>query len=238
MTQTAQPGTNDQEGQGPTTLAAFTTGPAPAEADDDALPPKFARSIKAKREAQAHDANSTRERILDVALDLFLAQGYDGTSLRQIAERLGVTKAALYYHFESKEDILLALHLRIHDFGKEALDSLGDEPMTLQHWGQLLDQVIDQMLAQRKLFLMHQRNQAAMEKLHSEAHEAANDDIQNRFRNILLDNRVPERDRVRMAAAFGAAFAGLFLAGDSFPDSDTSKLGDMLRDCIRDVIFG
>jgi AcrR family transcriptional regulator len=238
MTQTAQPGTTDREDQGPTTATAPTTSPAPTETDDDALPPKFAQAIKAKRRAQAHETNSTRERILDVALDLFLAQGYDGTSLRQIAEQLGVTKAALYYHFQSKEDILLALHMRIHDFGKEALDSLDDEPMTIERWGQLLDQVVDQMLAQRKLFLMHQRNQAAMEKLHSEAHEAANDDIQNRFRKILLDDRVPERDRVRMAAAFGAAFAGLFLAGDSFSDSDTSKLGDMLRDCIRDIIFG
>lgn len=238
MTQTAQPGTNDPEDQGTTTPRALTTDPGPIAADDDALPPNFAQATKAKRQAQAHDANSTRERILDVALDLFLAQGYDGTSLRQIAEQLGVTKAALYYHFESKEDILLALHMRIHDFGKDALDSIGDEPMTLERWGQLLDQVVDKMLAQRKLFLMHERNQAAMEKLHSKEHEAANDDIQNRFRKILLDTRVPERDRVRMAAAFGAAFAGLFLTGESFPDSDTAKLGDMLRDCIRDVIFG
>ncbi len=132
----------------------------------------------------------------------------------------------------------MALHMRLHDFGKDALDSVGDEPMTLERWGQLLDLVVDQMLAQRKLFLMHERNQAALEKMHSEEHDAANDDIQNRLRKILLDTRVPERSRVRMGAAFGAAFAGLFLAGESFPDSDTAKLGDMLRDCIRDVIFG
>src|ERR1700722_11957699 len=213
MTQTAQPGTNDRD-----------SAPPADPSTDDALPPKCAQASKAKRQAQAHDANSTRERILDVALDLFLAQGYDGTSLREIAEQLGVTKAALYYHFESKEDILLALHMRMHEFGKDALDSVGDGPMTLEHWGQLLDQVVDQMLAHGKLFLMHQRNQAAMEKLHSKEHEAANDDIQNRFRNILLDSRVPERDRVRMAAAFGAAFAGLFLAGESFPGTDTAKL--------------
>jgi hypothetical protein len=110
--------------------------------------------------------------------------------------------------------------------------------MSLELWGQLLDQVVDQMLAQRKLFLMHERNQASLEKLHDENHGAANDDIQNRFRKILLDTRVAERDRVRMAAAFGAAFAGLFLAGESFPDSDTVKLGVMLRECIRDVISG
>jgi AcrR family transcriptional regulator len=227
MTQTAEPDTNDQD-------SAIPADPA----TEDILPPKFAQATRAKRRALAHDANSTRERILDVALDLFVAQGYDGTSLRQIAERLGVTKAALYYHFESKEDILRALHMRLHEFGKNALDSAGDEPMTLELWGQLLDQVIDQMLVQRKLFLMHERNQAVLEKLHSEEHDAEHDDIQNQFRKILLDTRVAERDRVRMAAAFGAAFAGLFLAGESFPDSDTAKLGDMLRECIGDVISG
>jgi AcrR family transcriptional regulator len=227
MTQTAQPGTNDGE---PTTAADPV-------ADDDALAPKLAQAGKAKRRAPAHDANSTRERILNVALELFVAQGYDGTSLRQIAEQLGVTKAALYYHFESKEDILRALHMRLHEFGKDALGIVGDEPMTLELWGHLLDQLVDQMLAQRQLFLMHERNQAVLEKLHSEEHDAEHDDIQNRFRKILLDARVPERDRVRMAAAFGAAFAGLFL-GASFPDSDTAKLGDMLRECIGDVISG
>jgi len=44
----------------------------------------------------------TRQRILDVASELFVERGYDATSLREIAERLGVTKAALYYHFASK----------------------------------------------------------------------------------------------------------------------------------------
>src|SRR3954467_2898602 len=48
----------------------------------------------------------TRERIRTVALELFAEQGYEKTSLREIAERLGVTKAALYYHFKSPEDIV------------------------------------------------------------------------------------------------------------------------------------
>ena len=50
-----------------------------------------------------------RDQILQVALDLFTRQGYDKTSLREIAEHLEVTKAALYYHFTSKEEILSAL---------------------------------------------------------------------------------------------------------------------------------
>src|ERR1043165_28118 len=51
----------------------------------------------------------TRQRIQDVTLELIAEQGYEKTSLREIAERLGVTKAALYYHFKTKEDILVSL---------------------------------------------------------------------------------------------------------------------------------
>src|SRR5437762_10376000 len=57
-------------------------------------------------EGHAGRRGDTRVRIQRVALELFAEQGYDATSLREIAERLGVTKAALYYHFRSKEDIV------------------------------------------------------------------------------------------------------------------------------------
>jgi AcrR family transcriptional regulator len=59
--------------------------------------------------AQREPSGATRRRILDVALELFLEQGYDRTSLREIAERLGFSKAALYYHYKAKDDILQAL---------------------------------------------------------------------------------------------------------------------------------
>ncbi len=51
----------------------------------------------------------TRQRAIEVALELFAAQGYEKTSLREIADRLGITKAALYYHFASKEALLGAI---------------------------------------------------------------------------------------------------------------------------------
>ena len=53
--------------------------------------------------------SDTRERIRAVAMALFSERGYEKTSLREIAERLGVTKAALYYHFRTKEDIVVSL---------------------------------------------------------------------------------------------------------------------------------
>ena len=212
-----------------------TVGPEPAVAPEGAGP----AGAPARTDVKDKDKD-TRERILDVALDLFTEQGYDGTSLRQIAEQLGVTKAALYYHFESKEDILLALHMRLHEFGKETLKKIGDEPVTLAQWAELLDDLLDQMLAQRTIFLMHERNQAALEKLHRQDHDAEHEDIQNQFRRVLADPRVPLRDRVRMAASFGAVFSRLFMSFDAFTtDSDDGQAADvLLREVIRDIVAG
>src|SRR3984957_14172445 len=201
---------------------------------------KTRKKVEAVGDAPRGDLEptNTRERILDAALNLFIEKGFDKTSLREIAEQLGVTKAALYYHFTSKDDILMALHLRLHEAGRDALAQLTEEPVTLAQWGTLLDLVVDQMLAQRKLFLMHERNQAALEKLHRKDHDVDHEDIQNQFRRVLADPRVPLRDRVKMAATVGIVFSGLFLSGDAFADSPNEELGTMLRSIIRDVLEG
>ena len=51
-------------------------------------------------------AEGTKERILDIALELFARNGYPGTSMSDIAKQLGFTKAALYKHYASKQEIL------------------------------------------------------------------------------------------------------------------------------------
>jgi AcrR family transcriptional regulator len=182
------------------------------------------------------EIKSTRERILDVAMDLFIEKGYDKTSLREIAEQLGFTKAALYYHFSSKEDILMALHQRFHDFGREALIELGQQVPTKAKWADLLDSVIEQMLANRKIFLLHERNQAAFEGLHNEEHDADHDDLQAQLKRVLSDDRVEVEDRVRMAASFGAIIAGIFLAGDAFDGIPSPELRSMLEGVVTDVL--
>ena len=221
-------------------LDPYVTAPEPDRNpdDEDEDPPPAATQAADAEAGPGTRTRDTRERILDVALDLFIEQGFDGTSLRQIAEQLGVTKAALYYHFESKDDILLALHMRLHEFGKDALAKMGDGPVTLAQWGELLNQLLDQMLGQRKIFLMHERNQAALEKLHRHDHEAEHEDIQNQFRRLLADDRVPLRDRVRIAASFGVVFSGLFLSGEAFAATPEEVIGHMLREVVRDVLEG
>jgi AcrR family transcriptional regulator len=60
-------------------------------------------------EAGARRRGNTRSEIEHAALVRFSEQGYDKTSLRELAEDLGITKAAVYYHFRSKEEILESL---------------------------------------------------------------------------------------------------------------------------------
>ncbi len=54
-------------------------------------------------------AGQTRQLVLDTAQRLFTQYGYDATSLQMIADEMGVTKAAVYYYFRTKADILHAI---------------------------------------------------------------------------------------------------------------------------------
>jgi TetR/AcrR family transcriptional regulator, transcriptional repressor for nem operon len=57
----------------------------------------------------AHDPNTTRERLLDAAQTLVLAQGFAGTSVDGIAAAAGLTKGAFFHHFENKHELAEAL---------------------------------------------------------------------------------------------------------------------------------
>lgn len=55
-------------------------------------------------------AAASRGRIVAAALDLFSTRGFEGTSIRDIANAVGMTTASLYYHFPSKEDLFVCVH--------------------------------------------------------------------------------------------------------------------------------
>jgi len=62
-----------------------------------------------------------RNEILEAALVLFNERGYDGTGIQDIAERVGMLKGSLYYHIESKEEILQELIRRVYEEGLAVL---------------------------------------------------------------------------------------------------------------------
>ncbi len=68
-------------------------------------------------------ADSTKERILEAALELFAQNGYLGTSMNDIAGQLGVTKAALYKHYASKQEILDCIVERMNTMDYERAEA-------------------------------------------------------------------------------------------------------------------
>ncbi len=85
-------------------------------------------------------ADETRLRILDAAMRLMVERGYAGTSVRDIAEQLRMTKGSLYYHFTSKDDLLYALLTPL----VEALDEFVTEVQTAGRMsGALLGRLVD-----------------------------------------------------------------------------------------------
>ena len=62
---------------------------------------------------------NTKERILEEALKLFAQSGYKGTSMNDIANRMGVTKAALYKHYKSKQEILDSIVKKMNRMDQE-----------------------------------------------------------------------------------------------------------------------
>src|ERR1700719_3104137 len=73
--------------------------------------------------ARAAQAERTRQQILETAQRLFAERGYDATSLQMIADEMGLTKAAVYYHYRAKSDILHAALLP----GIQRMEALLDE---------------------------------------------------------------------------------------------------------------
>lgn len=157
--------------------------------------------------------SGTREKILDAALELFTSKGYDKASLREVAEMVGVTKAALYYHFPSKENLLSALVEGVHSAGRHGLDLM--PPVGGYSDGAEMARValvaLDTMLAQRRIFLLMERNRTAMGNLREAdpQHDQLHQQMEARWAGFIGNQAVPLRDRVRFAAAAGALFSGV-----------------------------
>lgn len=193
----------------------------------------------AARKRGGRPRGSTRERILDVALDLFTERGYGDTSLREVADELGFTKAALYYHFEKKEDILLALHLRLHALGENALTRLGEvgPGASLEDWRAVLDEFLDQVIQNRKLFLLHVRNENALDALQNSDHNQTDHaDFQEQLRRVFTSPSLPVPLRVRLACAIGAVMGSLMFAGEAFAEVPTDELAGMVRAAVHDLL--
>ena len=137
-----------------------------------------------------------------VALELFAEQGYEKTSLREIAERLGVTKAALYYHFKSKEDIV---HSFTDDYFAELdalLDWAKDQPRGDETRRELLDRYVGVVLASNEVFRFLEQNRASVQSMEAGKERFARVRVRlDALVDVLVGPDAPLRDRVRATTA-------------------------------------
>ncbi|MBM9620144.1 TetR/AcrR family transcriptional regulator [Streptomyces zhihengii] len=153
----------------------------------------------------------TRQRIQDVALELFAEQGYEKTSLREIAEALGVTKAALYYHFRTKEDIVISLFRDLTRPMDELLAWGREQPRTLETKTEVLRRYYDALNAAAPLFRFMQENQATMREL------SIGESFKDRMITMLAlfqEDDAAMVDRVRCISALFTLHASMFALKD------------------------
>ncbi len=108
---------------------------------------------------------STKEKILDAALTLFAENGYDGTSVEQIANIVGIKAPSLYKHYKGKEDILNALidsaEMRYEEmFGSE--NNIGKTPQNGEEFikvtmGRIAFTMRDPVIRRMRMFLVQEQ---------------------------------------------------------------------------------
>lgn len=180
----------------------------------------------------------TRARILEAARDLFTEKGYEKISLREVAEVVGITKAALYYYFPTKEKLFFALVEPLFDMQRTALALLEDVPDP-KLWATALTGFLDWILGQRKLFELIQSNQASLHELmHQSGNAQEHAAMHERMQQAFADESVPLAMRVRAAGAIMFIVGVVaFPAGGPFGELPSEELRPVVVGAINDLLL-
>jgi AcrR family transcriptional regulator len=162
--------------------------------------------------SRAVQAEQTRQQIVDTAQRLFEERGYNSTSLQSIADELGLTKAAVYYHFRAKGDILHA----VMKPGIQQLATLLDEAEALRGRRARVEHIVDGYVE----FLLANRVYAVM--------AASDPDLDRGKRHDLLDSEAAALRERAMRLLFGDAPSG----ADRIAFHAVASLPDILRDLV------
>ncbi len=160
-------------------------------------------------------AADTRTQILEVARELFVTRGFAATTTRDLADRLGFTKAALYYHFHTKDDLWAALAEPMLERMRALLGetTVTGDPEARAAW---LARYIDTMFDYRDLIQVVHQDPSAKQCQVSEEFATVFDDMQR----VLAGSDTPDSAaRTRARATLAAVRGGLLHAtGDEDPD--------------------
>ena len=143
-------------------------------------------------------------RIIDAALVLFAERGISGTSLQMIADAIGVTKAAIYHQYNTKDQIVLAVAEVVLTGLEAALTRAEAERSRSRARAVLIDGMIDLAVEQRRMASVLQRDPVMLRFLDEHAPFRR---VMQRVNRLLMGDAADSRARV-LAATLAAAIAG------------------------------
>jgi len=148
---------------------------------------------------------TTKERILHIAFRLFATKGYEQTSLSEIAQELGFTKAALYYHFPAKDDLLTTI---VNPFIERIDELLGNtsRPNSRKARRALLENYLDTILDFRALVSTLANDRSALN--HPQVGEKIKQQTRA-LRSLLAGPKASVSDLVRASSALGCIQASI-----------------------------
>ncbi len=125
-------------------------------------------------EAASSKISPTRQQIIDCAQTLFMEQGIQGTSLADIAKQAGISKGTLFYHFKSKDELILEIaYSHVLVIGDDILNSIKDNPCSsdfAKHLENLIHTILhSQLRNQLHVYLIEEcvtRNPGLQEAMH------------------------------------------------------------------------
>ena len=168
------------------------------------------------------------QRFVEAALDLFVEHGYNGTSLQMIGDRLGVSKAAVTYHFRSKEELLAAVVAPAFEDLAHLLEGAECLRRESARRREALHGYIDYLIRQRRVASWLSRDVAAV--THSSVMEPAQE-LTGRIDALLISEADSPIARI-WGAAISQALTGPILSDIHVSDDELrvqlESIGDQL----------
>lgn len=170
--------------------------------------------------AETSGGESTRDRILDAALRLFAEHSFAGTSLQMIADEMGLTKAAVYHHFHTREHLLSALAEPALTEMRAAIEAASAQRTPNARAERMLTEFVDLALRHRKLTAMLATDQAMIHLFRTQGHY---DQLVGRPLVLLAGSAPDPAGRISAAVAL----AGIAITAGREPacdlDDDTAR---------------
>jgi AcrR family transcriptional regulator len=185
--------------------------------------------------------STRREELTQVAARLFAERGYHGTSLADVAEAVGIQKASLYHHIESKEDLLWGVAWAGAEAFQRALDEVPDDAPATEKIRLALRAHLRVVAAQLDAATVFTREWRALEGERRERFVAERRRYEERIRELFRAG--VERGELRTDLDLNAA-ALLFLSAANWaytwlrPDGDTDALADRFFAVLLDGMRG